>query len=365
MSDSVLTRARRVFVGFTIGCAIALTTIAAMEGTASGLLFVEDYRAAGPGALMRPHMVDDALLGWSNKPSFTSRDEYGKDIVFTTTSSRTRGTGAADTATATRRPRMVCSGDSYTMGYGVADDHHWCALVARAFGYRAINMGQLDYGLDQTLLWYRRNSVGSDIRLHVLGLTNQQLERMTTSNLGGRFKPTLAIDGDALVPVHVPVQRQSSEAMRRANAAHAKDELRFLQLLRTLPSLDTRQQEAGRIDGQWRLVDRTLAELSAIDRTRGARLVVAYLPTKRDLRPGNVDERRQLLAEYCHWHGITYIDLTAEMRDLRPDSLDLAFISRIPAGAAPGVANQYSNLGHLWVAQRISAHMSTGSLASR
>jgi hypothetical protein len=364
MSEPRLTRVKRALLGGAIGVVISVATLVILEGAASDLLFVRDYRtAAPPKGFIRPHTTHDTLLGWANKPSFSSPDEYGKGIGLTTTAEGFRGTGAADTAAGARREGLVCSGDSYTMGYGVSDDHAWCAELARTGGYRTINMGQIDYGLDQIFLWYRRDGALAIAQIQVLAITNGELERMMMASNGGRFKPMLALDGNSLVAKNVPVQRQTSEALRRSVASHTKDDLRILQLVRTIPGLDSRVNDARRIDGQWALVDRVLDELLAIDKAHGSHLVLAYLPTKRDLKPSFIDARRQRLEDYSRRRGVTFVDLTPAMRALRPDSLDLAFISRVPRGSAPGVANQYSNLGNMWVAHMLATRLAAQVVA--
>ena len=352
-------RVKRIMFGLVIGVAITVGTLVLMEGTASDLLFLHDYRAAAASrALIRPHTMHDTLLGWVNRPSFSSPDEYGKGIGLTTTAEGFRAHSASADTRGTAQTRVVCSGDSYTLGYGVADDRTWCALLARDnVRVETINMGQIDYGLDQTYLAYRRDGERAGCQIEVLGLTNAQLERLTTANNGGRFKPTLALDGDTLVTKDVPVRPQTSESLRSAARARTMDELRVVQLVRKIPGMDGRARESKRIDEQWPLVEKVLDALDAEDKRHGSRLVVAYLPTKRDLKPSYIDARRSRLAEYSHRHGTEFVDLTPAMRALRKDSLDLAFISRVPHGAAPGVANQYSNLGNMWVAHMLSSHL--------
>jgi hypothetical protein len=139
-------------------------------------------------------------------------------------------------------------------------------------------MGQANYGLDQTVLWYRRDGGRTVHEVQLLGLTNGQLERMTTTNTDGRLKPMLAVDGNALVTKNVPVQRQTSDALRRANASHVKDDPRILQLIRRIPGVDSRMGDASRIDAQWMLVDKVLDELDAADKASGIRLVLATCP---------------------------------------------------------------------------------------
>jgi hypothetical protein len=140
-----------------------------------------------------------------------------------------------------------------------------------------------------------------------------------------------------------------------------KYDLGAVQAFMNITGVDGRAKAARRIDEEWPLVEKALDELAAANASHGSRLVLAYLPVKRDLRPSAIDERRKKLASYAQQRGITLIDLTTAMRAMRPDSVDLSFISRVPRGAAPGVANQYSNLGHAWVARMLAPRLSAAA----
>jgi hypothetical protein len=214
-------------------------------------------------------------------------------------------------------------------------------------------MGQADYGLDQSILRYQRDGARVSHQTQVLAITNAQLERMTTTSVGGRFKPMLAVEGRTLVQRNVPVPETTLEALSAASRKRVKYDLRAVQAFMYVTGVDSEARVAKRVDGEWTLVEQVLDDLALEHKTRRTRLVLTYLPVKRDLKPGHIDERREKLRAYAQRRGIEFLDLTMPMRAMRPDSLDLAFISRVPRGAAPGVQNQYSNLGHAWVAQKI------------
>jgi len=346
---------KRVLAGTVVSLAIVIATLCLLEGAASALLFVRDYRnASPPSGLIRPHTTHDSLLGWVNRPGFSSPDEYGKDIGLTTTALGFRATGTADSVSAQEGQGLVCSGDSYTLGYGVSDDHTWCALLGIYTKRRAFNMGQADYGLDQSALWYERDARRAPHQVQILGVTDAQLERMASSSPGGRFKPELALDGSKVVTHGVPVPAQTATAMRDAVRARMKYDLRAVQAFVRITGVDGRATQAKRIDERWPLVEKVLDDLAAANASNGSRLVLAYLPSKRDLRPSSPDERRKKLAAYAQRRGTTFVDLTSAMRALRPDSIDLSFISRVPASAAPGTTNQYSDLGHAWIARTLA-----------
>ena len=364
---------KRAIIGLLTGLAITVATLCAMEGFASALLFVRDYRhPSAARVVIRPHVEHDTLLGWSNRPSFSSPNEYGAGVALTTTSLGFRSTGASDSAAASARQGLICSGDAYTLGYGVSDEHTWCALLAKSLaspGLRTYNMGEIDFGLDQSALWYERDGHRVPHQIEVLGVTDAALERMPTSSHDGRFKPMLTVSLGKLELHGVPVPQQTASALQEAARERAKYNLRVVQAYMQFTGKDPRARASHRIDARWSLVVAVLDSLAATNTANGSRLVLAYLPMKREVRSKATEQRREKLASYAQRRGITYIDLLPPLRAMRPDSLDLAFISHVPSGAAPGALNFYSDLGNAWVAREISAALfpstSTSSVATR
>lgn len=349
---------KRHVQGLATGIAIVIATLCVLEGAASALLFVRDYQGARvPAGLIRPHTTYDTLLGWVNRPRFASPDEYGRGIGLSTTEIGLRANGG-DSAIIARSEGLVCSGDAYTLGYGVSDEHAWCSLLARAHpGLRTYNMGQDGYGLDQAALRYERDGGRLAHEVELVGITNQALERMPTLSYMGRFKPMFSLEGGRMVVRGVPVPEQTDDALRDARRERMKYDLRAVQAFAWLTGADERVKAAKRIDEQWSVVEAALDELAAANAARKSRLVLAYLPAKRELPPGAPDARRRKLATYAQRRGITFIDLTPLLRAVRPDSIDLSYISHVPRGAAPGVADHYSDLGNAWVARTLAERL--------
>jgi len=105
----------------------------------------------------RLHTRYDAELGWISIPNVSLPDLYGPGIGLTTNADGFRGPLPVED----RDPgtsRVICSGDSFTLGYGVGDLDTWChQLAALDPGLRTVNMGQGGYGVDQAYLWYKRD----------------------------------------------------------------------------------------------------------------------------------------------------------------------------------------------------------------
>jgi hypothetical protein len=154
------------------------------------------------------------------------------------------------------------------------------------------------------------------------------------------------------------VPAQTQEALRKAFAARTIETLRAMQLVRRIPGYDGRQRAALDVDRKWPLFEKMFDDLVALHRQRGTELVMAYYPTMRDVRPGYLDARRKRLADYAQRRGIPFIDLTPELRKLPQDTIDLSYISRVPAGAPPEVAGHWSDLGNAWAARLMAERLS-------
>jgi hypothetical protein len=338
---------------FTVG------TVVLLEGSASTYLFARDYLgASAPASLVRPLTVRDTLLGWRNQPGYTGLNEYGDSVPLTLGSQGFRESGAASAGTATTGTRLVCSGDELTLGAGVADDHHWCGLLQRELpGLQTVNMGADGYSVDQSLLWYRRDGAALAPRVHLVALTQASLNRSATGSHEGWFKPYLELDGSRLATRNVPVPAQEEGALRQVAARRANDELRLVQLVRSLRGIDRQAEIAAATDARLAVVEAALGELASTTRAQGGTLVLAYLPIAREARQDEHAARRRRLAEWARAREIPFIDLTPGMHAMRPDSLDLSFIRREAASARPRRVGQYSNIGHVWIARSLAREL--------
>jgi hypothetical protein len=353
--------AARVVTRSAVAVVITVLVLSLVEGAASAYLFASDYRAATtPYTMIRPHTTYDTLLGWANRTSFVSPNEFGPGLILSTNAQGFRDTRDVTPVATPGQTRLVCSGDSFTLASGIADGRYWCALLERELpGLRTLNMGQGSYGLDQAYLWYERDGVRYAHDAQILAITDVMLERSTTAKYSGRDKPYLEIENSRLAIRNVPVPRQSMEQLRKTFAARVIEQLRIMQLIRQIPMFGGRRNQEVAATQAFPLFEKIFDDLAAVHKQRGSRLIIAYLPTKRDMQPGPHDEWRRRIAAYAKIHGIRFFDLTPAMRALRPDSLDLVWITRVPVGSPTGVPGHYTNLGHLWAARRIADSLAT------
>ena len=144
-----------------LGLILILMGLVLLEGISSAVLFVRGIARAWRGPLAeRTHTRYDELLGWVNEENVEIPDLYGEGLSIKTNSQGFRADRDYNVTPPAGKVRIICSGDSFTLGYGVDNDHTWCQLLT-TFDDRlqTVNMGQGGYGIDQAYLWYERDGI--------------------------------------------------------------------------------------------------------------------------------------------------------------------------------------------------------------
>ena len=154
----------------------------------------------------RTHTIHDGLLGWVNAPNVKIPDMYGPGLDLDINGQGFRGTEDVTRRRPRGKVRVICSGDSFTLGYGVGNADAWCRRLARLEGrIQAVNMGQGGYGVDQAFLWYRRDGTRYQHDAHVLALVTTDIERLRRREFLGIPKPRLRVRDGKLALEGVPV----------------------------------------------------------------------------------------------------------------------------------------------------------------
>jgi hypothetical protein len=338
-----------------LGLVLLLVAAVAVEGVSSLWSLARDVRALQPPPENFRQAKYDTLVGWVPMPNLAIRDNFGPGIPLTTSADGMRIHRPVATLAAGER-RIICSGDSFTFGSGVGDSDTFCARLEHELpGTRTLNMAQRGYGNDQMYLRYRRDAARYPHQLHLFAFIWGDFERMSAKTFLGYSKPLLRLRDDRLVVENVPVPPWKGWS-RWTAAAGVLPQSRLMQLV---------SERAGDGEGaKLRRVDARVLDVSAwifrdlakLGRERGSALVLVYLPTIADLRPGAHDERRRWLATFGHDSGVPVVDLTDEMRQLPTDSLQWLFITanQLPVNGSGG---HYTAAGHAWVASRLAAHL--------
>jgi lysophospholipase L1-like esterase len=304
-------------------CAVLLV---ALEGAAS---IARAWKDAGdaPVVLELLHSRHDPDLGWSHQPSVHVADLYGPGRSLTTNARGLRAREEYTRAVPAERYRVLCVGDSFTLGYGVDDAGTYEAELERQEPrLQAVNMGQGGYGIDQAYLWYARDGAELDHDLVVFAFIATDFERMLTARFGGRLeKPLLRVVDGALVTENVPVPESPAAGSGRAERFRRR--LATFDLLHRLTRAD-HVAEAQAVAGSalpYRAVgEAVLAELKRVADARGAQLALVQLPLRNRLA-GRPVEVAAWVAGVAGRLGVPFFDLAPALDALPPAERELYY----------------------------------------
>ena len=207
-------RSRRLWEKALTIVSVGALTLLSVEGLSSLTFVLGELKSCRIRA-ERIHTEHDPLLGWINKPNVDIRNIYGPGKHLRTNSQRFRNDVDFPTAVVPGRRRWICSGDSFTFGYGVGNAHCWCALLsARLPNVECVNMGQGGYGVDQAFLWYLRDGVKVEHDVLVFAFITGDFPRMVEVDPTGYPRPLLDIVNRQIVTKNVPVPQPSFMARR-------------------------------------------------------------------------------------------------------------------------------------------------------
>lgn len=308
----------------------------------------------------RQHTRYDPQLGWSNIPNRVIENLYGDGVFLRINKEGFRDNQDVSDSSGDGRTKIVCSGDSFTMGYGVDNDHTWCHLLSVLDPHlRTINMGQGGYGIDQAYLWYLRDGLNLGHQLHVFAVIGDDFDRCGPSFLG-YSKPYFVLKNDALELRNVPVPPQSSRRTWLVQIQEAAGHLMAVRgIRRAADSLSGKlnMKPANSIaDLRSVLGLKILEDLVLKNNAKGIPTVIVYLPTRNDLEVNN--ERLKLrgfLSVELGKTGVKFIDLTGDFLKAPYSEVQGMFIDPIQY---PGSGGHYSKKGTDFVAHSLLRELS-------
>ena len=341
----------------TLFVGAAALLLALIEGSASAARIVGEIRAIGSETNFRKAKYD-TLLGWIGQPAIHVPDMFARGVGLTNNVDGMRIHRPVQRALASGMRRIICSGDSFTHGWGVGDSDTFCAdLEAILPRVETLNMAQPGYGIDQAYLWYKRDGAQWPHQLHLFAFIWNDFERMTMRNFSGYNKPILRVKDGRVVAENTPVPRVGGSGVSNwSYAARVLQGLRLMQLLQRRTDNSDRAKLARTEQQIWTTSESVFRDLDALNKARGSQLVLLYLPTRIELVPGPLDARRARLTAFATGAGLTLIDLTEEMRRVPADSSQWFFITNRQL-AIRRAATHYTTLGHHWVAEAIARRL--------
>jgi hypothetical protein len=325
---SIRTGLRLVLVNLVIFVALAI----ALEGTSSLARRVRTFMRGPVDIPPEPYIRHDPDLGWSPRPGAVVTGPGSGASLHVNASGIRSPREIADVPAG--RIRVVCSGDSYTFGEGVADAATWCAqLEALDSRLEAVNLGVPGYGVDQAYLRYMRDGPGLHERVHLFAFIDDDLRRFGVRSQ----KPYLTSAGGRLVRHNVPVP--PVEHSTRLGTAFEE-----LNIVQAAVSLGGRLRRArgrpidGPADG---VMEAVIDALAAAGRARQSVQIVVRLPSS--YRPSPYAPAFMAYAR----RSMAVVDLR-ERFDALPDPEQWGLFFE---GLTPG--SHFNDAGHAWVAREL------------
>ncbi len=316
------------------GCLLAtILLLLLLEGLASYTYFGRElFSRTSP--IVGGYTQFDSYLGWAAIPNVYIENQFGPGVYFRSNSQGFRNDEDFSREIPGGKFRIVCSGDSFTMGFGVSNDRAWCSQLTRMDDrIQAVNMGQAAYGIDQAYLWYERDGSKLDLDLHILAFINDDFARMTFASHWGYGKPILTIENGELAIKNVPVPHYNRLIPPLMDKMSSLNDLRTFKALshvfhRVVP-------ESGEKD-YWKRQLESLPVAFKIFQTlwqthaQEKRLfVTVYLPSMADCFGDvpNDDKLRQALDAESRKTGLWFWDLTADCQQLPARTVRNMFFS--------------------------------------
>lgn len=301
----------------------------------------------------RRHTQYDELLGWINIPNIYIRDMYGPGIYLKTNSQGFRNKDNFTADIPDNKARIICSGDSFTLGYGVDNDNTWCQkLVLIDNRLETVNMGQGGYGIDQAYLWYERDGIKLEHDIHIFAFITIDFLRMQSDKLYGYGKPVLKLQDGVLVTKGTPVPKRSYIT----RILGYKQKIKNLQSTMLLQKLFSEKHVAAstenkKTDNTLReVVLKVFADLHQTNQQKGSSLVLVYLPNE-SYGYEQTKAWRQFLHEEAAKNNLLLIDLYDEFLKLPHPEVERFFIHKNDFD--PNAAGHYTEEGNAYIAEML------------
>lgn len=292
----------------------------------------------------------DELTGWTGTPGVYVPDMYGPGKYVKTNSLGFRNDREIELTLSDKGIRIICSGDSFTYGEGVANNHAWCNRMPELDNrLETANLAQPGYGVDQMYLRYMRDGVVLQRSIHIFAFIIGDLVRMGYPDQHQYGKPVLQIEKDGLVAVNVPVPRHRWTASRSITRADFRSiELAKGVFTRLLEENDDGTEHANSIEP---VASRVFQAIQQQDEKNNVVTVFVLLPTERDI--GKNHSWRRWTAKTMDSLGLHYIDITNDLRAVPAGLAASYFIP--PRRPAEG---HYTEAGNKWVSETLHRQIS-------
>lgn len=361
-------RAIRVAKGTVLTLTLTVLLLALIEGMASLALFMSEFATTGKIA-DRVHSQHDSGLGWINVPNLNLTDFYGPGKHLRTNSRGFRSDVDFAPEEPPNRIRVVCSGDSFTLGYGVANEEAWCQRLGQIEPVlETVNMGQSGYGFGQAYLLYMRDGVKVAHSVHIFAFITGDFSRMRGDRFMGYPKPLLRVEADELVATGVPVPQPSPFSTWIAPKVPSIRRLRLMQLSRKLLNRTSRSAETmawlSPDPTSTEVVERILLNLVHAKRDEESVLLLIQIPVQDELAGhGSVEAYRAwraFMVDAAERIDFEYVDMNEVFGSLTVEERDRLYI-QADASRYSGGGGHLTPYGNEVVAQTLDRVLTSKS----
>jgi len=254
-------------------------------------------------------------LGWTLKKDIFIPNYYGLDQYFKTNSMGFRNNKDFSPSIPPDKIRILCSGDSFTMGAGVSNDHTWCSRLSQQNNlFEVVNLGINGYGVDQAYLKFLRVNQYLDHDILLFAFITDDFNRMARSYHYTRPKPVLRIKDDAITISKISFFSPVSLIIRNFERSRAS-------------ALFVRKTETFK--WQTEVASLIFDDLQEKSRNTNSILVLVHIPKKGDHSSNKSMPWRNFLHKKAREDGLHLIDLFNELKKIPRSEIDDFFI---PAG---------------------------------
>lgn len=307
----------------------------------------------------RRHTLHDDELGWIAAPNVNLRDFYGPGLHLRTNASGFRNETPVEPVIPQGKTRIICAGDSFTLGYGVANDDTWTAKLQVANdGFEVVNMGQGGYGLGQAWLWYRRERERLAHDVLVFGFIGHDFERLRMPRMFGYPKPLLRVRSGKVRVTGTPLPRRAAATPWLNRKTPSLERLATWRLLKNMGNIVRGDGDDGLTpEGEAREIVREIFEdLRTFHEARETKVVLVWFPSRQECTNGGVVPWRAFVTEEAERQKMEFLDLSPMFRDLPMRRLDGLFISSRDV-TFPGASGHYTPRGNAIVARELRSRL--------
>jgi hypothetical protein len=368
--SSLIIRARFLGVFLRFGRLIVINVVIfgflliSFEGLASYWLVIRAMMT--PSLAKLTHTKYDPELGWVNEPKIYLPDIYGPGVYLKTNAQGFRNDNDVASAVPAGKIRVICSGDSFTHGYGVDNSHTWCEqLSILDHRFETVNMGEDGYGVDQASLLYKRNAPKFEHQLHIFAFITDDFYRTLSDSFLGYAKPVFEIRGDDLVVKNLPVPKADYYFPWITQNVETLKTLRTFEFVkriaRSIGLADTKPAKISQVERDEkarRIAHKIFADLKRFSDNHASQLLLVYIPTVFEIegRPLPGWTAPEDWAKYLDGESrslrIPFINLFPEFQSFPRDTEVSLFIQKgqLPYPEAEG---HLTNAGNVVVARAI------------